>query len=130
MIEKLERLIDAKGLTKKDFCDLIGVDSSYFSNWKKRGFPAARLPQAALALGLSLDDLTFGTDMASRFPSKSSEAIDIAEEAGSTYLVGEEIDSRARHLASLVSGGLRTGVIDESDLRLLEQLTQRMVKQR
>lgn len=130
MIDRLERLLDRKHLTKKDFCDIIGVDSSYFSNWKKRGFPAARLPQAARALGMTLDELTHGTDMAPPTGSSVHDECQISDETSGNYLISEGIDDRALHLAVMLSSALRTGQIEITDIRLLEQIAQRMFKTR
>jgi transcriptional regulator with XRE-family HTH domain len=128
MIERIEALIKQKHLNQKRFCELIGVDSSYFSNWKKRGFPSARLPKAAAVLDLSLDELTRGTDMeASRYGKKAVEQHIVADHQ-LAYAVNRVIDERILHLFNLLSAGMESKELDREDIHLLEQLAKRMMK--
>ena len=51
------RLAKEKGLTQTAFGALVGATSADVSNWKKRGMPAERHLDVALALGISVDSL-------------------------------------------------------------------------
>lgn len=51
-------LLKEKGMRDSEFARAIGVGSSYIANWKVRGIPSERLPQAADVLNVSLDYLT------------------------------------------------------------------------
>lgn len=50
-------LAKARGLSQTAFGELIGATSADISNWKKRGMPADRHKDAAVALGITLDSL-------------------------------------------------------------------------
>ncbi|MDG4866560.1 helix-turn-helix domain-containing protein [Guyparkeria sp. 1SP6A2] len=114
-VDRIEQIIEEKGLNKARFCELMGVGTSYFSNWKRRGFPAKRLPKAAEILGVSVEELTSG-DIA---PNQSA-----VNEPGGAYErhYSPDVDMLAFSLDTL----LREGRITEKDIRLLWQITRRI----
>lgn len=62
------RLAKEKGLTQTAFGTLVGATSADVSNWKKRGMPAERHLDVALALGISVDSLFSGAPNVSPAP--------------------------------------------------------------
>lgn len=54
----ISELLKEKGMRDAAFARAMGVGPSYVANWKTRGIPPERLPQAADALNVSLDYLT------------------------------------------------------------------------
>ena len=62
------RLAKEKGLTQTAFSTLVGATSADVSNWKKRGMPAERHLDVALALGISVDSLFSGAPNVSPAP--------------------------------------------------------------
>ncbi|MFI9652921.1 helix-turn-helix domain-containing protein [Guyparkeria halopsychrophila] len=114
-VDRIEQIIEEKGLNKARFCELMGVGTSYFSNWKRRGFPAKRLPKAAEILGVSVEELT-SDDISS-----SQSAV---REQGARYEphYSPDVDMLAFSLDAL----LREGRITEKDIKLIWQVARRM----
>lgn len=54
-------LAKKNGLTQTAFAELLGATSADISNWKKRGMPAERHLDAAVALGVTVDTLLVGS---------------------------------------------------------------------
>ena len=57
-MQRVIELLKERGIHDAGFARLMGVAPSYVGNWKARGIPADRLPQAADVLGVSVDYLT------------------------------------------------------------------------
>lgn len=57
-MQRILSIMKEKGMRDADFARAMGVAPSYVGNWKARGIPAERLPQAADVLGVSLDYLS------------------------------------------------------------------------
>ena len=60
-IDTALKLAKAKGLTQTAFAALLEATSADVSNWKKRGMPADRHKDAAVALGVTVDALLAGS---------------------------------------------------------------------
>lgn len=54
------RIAKERGMTQTAFGALVGATSADVSNWKKRGMPAERHQDVALALNISVDSLFSG----------------------------------------------------------------------
>ncbi|OGA63049.1 MAG: XRE family transcriptional regulator [Burkholderiales bacterium RIFCSPHIGHO2_01_FULL_64_960] len=61
-------LAKKKGLTQTALGELVGATSADVSNWKKRGMPAERHLDVAVALGIPLDALFTGLTNVARGP--------------------------------------------------------------
>ncbi|MCG5031875.1 hypothetical protein MAF45_10555 [Mesosutterella sp. OilRF-GAM-744-9] len=57
VMQKIVSLLKERNIKAAEFARLMGVQSSYVSNWKRRGIPADRLPRAADVLGVGIDVL-------------------------------------------------------------------------
>ena len=57
-MQRVLGLLKEREIHDAAFARMMGVAPSYVGNWKIRGIPADRLPQAADALGVSVDYLT------------------------------------------------------------------------
>ncbi|MCY7297404.1 helix-turn-helix transcriptional regulator [Alteromonas sp. a30] len=60
VIQRIELVLKSSRQTKAEFCRALGVSSPYFNNWKKDGFPTARLITAADILGVNVNWLAKG----------------------------------------------------------------------
>jgi len=60
VIQRIELVLKSSRTTKAEFCRALGVSSPYFNNWKKDGFPAARLIDAADILCVNVNWLARG----------------------------------------------------------------------
>ncbi len=60
VIQRIELVLKSSRKTKAEFCRALGVSSPYFNNWKKDGFPTARLITAADILGVNVNWLAKG----------------------------------------------------------------------
>lgn len=56
-IDVVLSLLKGRGMTQTEFAAKIGASPADISNWKKRGMPADRHLDAAVALGISVDAL-------------------------------------------------------------------------
>ncbi len=60
VIQRIELILKSSRKTKAEFCRALGVSSPYFNNWRKDGFPTARLIDAADILSVNVNWLAKG----------------------------------------------------------------------
>ncbi|MGZ8947847.1 MAG: helix-turn-helix domain-containing protein [Methylococcaceae bacterium] len=60
VINRIEQVLEEKGLTNPDFQEKLGIQSQHWNNWKNRGVPSKQLFVIAIALGVNTDWLATG----------------------------------------------------------------------
>lgn len=57
LISKIEREIKTRGWTKTKFCELLGISSQTYNNWRKRDVPYRRIAEIANIFDWDINEL-------------------------------------------------------------------------